>query len=70
MKQQPRIAVREAATLLDEAAIEEVAGGHSAKIQAGLGTTYSNTQACGMDTTTDCWVTGGNLVSNDDAQAN
>ena len=57
MSKAVRMAIRESATVLDKDMIERVSG--------GAGTTYSNSQSCGLDQTTECYITGGNVVTDD-----
>lgn len=65
MDKQVRIAARLAATELTNEEIGMVSGG----MMAGGGTIMNDTGSgtCHLDTMTDCWVTGGDFISNDDA---
>jgi hypothetical protein len=56
------MAARHAATELTASDMEKVAGG----LMKGDTVTNSPMQ-CRLDDSTDCWVTGGNFVFNDDA---
>ena len=60
-----RIAVRQAATELTDAEIGMVSGG----MMAGTGTVMNDSGAgvCRLDATTDCWVSSGAIINNDDA---
>lgn len=65
MEKQVRIAARQAATELTNEEIGMVSGG----MMAGGGTIMNDHESgtCRLDTMTDCWVTGGDFVANDDA---
>lgn len=55
-----RIAVRESATELTREQTDQVSGGRAMNVTDNDGLT------CSADPATDCWITGGNIVKNDD----